>query len=52
MENCRLSMIDVTEDLGGKYTFKEYFDVCTNSEEKGRIIPIAIFRQKNDFTLN
>jgi len=37
------SMIEIHKEIAGSYYFKEFFEICLNSEQ-GRIIPFAIMR--------
>ena len=45
-ENCKLSIIEVDHDIGGKTTFCQFFQSCI-SNDTGIIIPIGILRYPN-----
>ena len=50
-ENCKLNMILIDSELGGKTTFYQFFEACINNENNGLIIPIAIYRAPNSLIL-
>ncbi|CDW86696.1 cation channel family protein [Stylonychia lemnae] len=49
-ENCKLNMILIDSTIGGKTTFKGFFEACINNEGSP-IIPIGIQRQPNSLIL-
>lgn len=46
VENCKLNMIEIEADIGGKTSFNAFFKKCIENES-GKIIPLGILRKPN-----
>jgi len=48
-ENCKLNMVRIGADLGGKITMNQFFQICIHDSEP--VIPIGIYRHPNQSIL-
>ena len=49
-ENCKLNMVVIDAELGGRTSYFQFFQACVNFEH-ATIIPIGIYRQPNSLLL-